>query len=64
MQFIIKLSAFFFISVISSGLAGAQKNIDINDVNITSKLLTGISVPNQGEIVLFLQLVDMDIRFR
>ena len=50
MQFIIKLSAFFFISVISSGLAGAQKNIDINDVNITSKLLTGISVPNQGEI--------------
>ena len=50
MQFIIKLSALFYIIVISSGLAGAQKNIDINDVNITSKLLTGISVPNQGEI--------------
>ena len=46
MQFIIKLSALFYIIVISSGLAGAQKNIDINDVNITSKLLTGISVPN------------------
>ena len=50
MQFIIKLSAFFFISVISSSLAGAQKNIDINDVNITSKLLTGISVPNEEAI--------------
>ena len=50
MQFIIKFSAFFFISVISSGLAGAQKNIDINDVNITSKLLTGISVPNEEAI--------------
>ena len=50
MQFIIKFSAFFYISVISSGLAGAQKSIDIDDVNITSKLLTGISVPNQEEI--------------
>ena len=50
MQFIIKFSTFFFISVISSGLAGAQKNIDINDVNITSKLLTGISVPNEEAI--------------
>ena len=50
MQFIIKFSTFFFISVISSGLAGAQKNIDINDVNITSKLLTGISVPNEEGI--------------
>ena len=50
MQFIIKFSALFYISVISSGLAGEKKSIDINDVNITSKLLTGISVPNQEEI--------------
>ena len=50
MQFIIKFSAFFFISVISSGLARAQKNIDIDDVNITSKLLTGISVPNEEAV--------------
>ena len=50
MQFIIKFSTFFFISVISSGLAWAQKNIDINDVNITSKLLTGISVLSEEAI--------------
>ena len=50
MHFNTHLSVLILIGIFSTGLTGEAKIIDIDDVNTTSKLLTGISVPNEETI--------------